>query len=169
MKVCWKSNNGYAPKGAEVHSPVASEATPWVKCAVELAPCKGKSVETERVMFTFALAGRSVIWCGGLPRVSLLLPWAMNFCPFRACPLRRALIEGKLRSVGKIFPCRMPPSTSPHSHTAHTTLHTQHITFHILNTPPPNLHVFSVAPRPASKYAILSAFSQLPIIQPLIV
>ena len=27
-------------------------------------------------MFTFALAGRSVIGCGGLPRVSLRLPWA---------------------------------------------------------------------------------------------
>ena len=44
-------------------------------------------------MFTFALTGRSVIGCGGLPRVSLRLPWAMNFCPFRACPLKRALIE----------------------------------------------------------------------------
>ena len=94
-------------------------------------------------MFTFSLTGRSVIWCGGLPRVSLRLPWAMNFCPFRACPLKRALIEGKLRSVGKIFPCRMPHSTSPHSHISHTTFHTQHITFHILNTPPPNLHYFS--------------------------
>ena len=75
MKVCWKSNNGHARKGAEVHSPVASEATPWVKCAVELAPCKGKSVETECVMFTFALAGRTndnTI----IPRVSLRLPWA---------------------------------------------------------------------------------------------
>ena len=55
---------------------MASEVTPWVKCAVELAPCKGKSVETECVMFTFALAGRGVIGCGGLPRVSLRLPWA---------------------------------------------------------------------------------------------
>ena len=76
MKVCWKSNNGHARKGAEVHSPVASEAAPWIKCAVELAPCKGKSVETECVMFTFALAGRGVIGCDGLPRVSLRLPWA---------------------------------------------------------------------------------------------
>ena len=25
--------------------------------------------------------------------MSLRLPWAMNFCPFRACPLKRALIE----------------------------------------------------------------------------
>ena len=48
-----------------------------------------------------------------------------------------------LRSVGEIFPCRMPHSTSPHSHISHTTFHTQHITFHILNTPPPNLHYFS--------------------------
>ena len=76
MKVCWKSNNKHAPKGAEVHSPAASEATPWVKCAVELAPAKGKSVETECVMFTFALAGRGVIGCGGFLRVSLRLPWA---------------------------------------------------------------------------------------------
>ena len=29
-------------------------------------------------MFTFALAGRGVIGCGGLPRVSLRLPWAME-------------------------------------------------------------------------------------------
>ena len=55
---------------------MASEATPWVKCAVELAPAKGKSVETECVMFTFALAGRGVIGCGGFLRVSLRLPWA---------------------------------------------------------------------------------------------
>ena len=27
-------------------------------------------------MFTFALTGRGVIGCGGLPRVSLRLPWA---------------------------------------------------------------------------------------------
>ena len=43
---------------------------------MEFAPCKGKSAETERVMFAFALAGRGVIGCGGLPRVSLRLPWA---------------------------------------------------------------------------------------------
>ena len=29
-------------------------------------------------MFAFALTGRSVIGCGGLPRVSLRLPWAME-------------------------------------------------------------------------------------------
>ena len=29
---------------------------------MELAPAKGKSVETECVMFTFAFAGRSVTW-----------------------------------------------------------------------------------------------------------
>ena len=84
MKVCWKSNNGHAPKGAEVHSPVASEATPWIKCAVELAPCKGKSVETECVMFTFALTvGCGVIGYGGLPRVSLRLPWAEEVMGFQ--------------------------------------------------------------------------------------
>ena len=43
---------------------------------MELAPCKGKSVETECVMFTFALAGRGVIGRGGFLRVSLRLPWA---------------------------------------------------------------------------------------------
>ena len=44
---------------------------------MKLAPCcKGKSVETERVMFTFSLTGRDVIGCGGSPRVSLRLPWA---------------------------------------------------------------------------------------------
>ena len=45
---------------------------------MELALCKHKSTETERVMFTFALAGRGVIGCGGLPRASLRLPWAME-------------------------------------------------------------------------------------------
>ena len=29
-------------------------------------------------MFTVVLAGRGVIGCGGLPRVSLRLPWAME-------------------------------------------------------------------------------------------
>ena len=39
---------------------------------------KGKSTETERVMFTFALTGRGMIGCGGLPRATLRLPWAME-------------------------------------------------------------------------------------------
>lgn len=34
---------------------------------------------------------------------------------------------------GRTFPCRMPHSTS----------HISHPTLHILNTPPPNLHVFA--------------------------
>ena len=29
---------------------------------MEPAPCKGKSTETELVMFTFALTGRGVMW-----------------------------------------------------------------------------------------------------------
>ena len=29
-------------------------------------------------MFTFALAGRGVMGCGGFPRGSLRLPWAME-------------------------------------------------------------------------------------------
>ena len=46
---------------------------------------------------------------------------------------RRTMVSfcAYLRSVGKIFPCRMPTS------------HIQHPTSHILNTPPPNLHYFS--------------------------
>ena len=43
---------------------------------MELAPCKCKNTETECVIFTIALAGRGVIGGGGLPRVSLRLPWA---------------------------------------------------------------------------------------------
>ena len=43
---------------------------------MELAPCKYKNTETECVIFTIALAGRGVIGGGGLPRVSLRLPWA---------------------------------------------------------------------------------------------
>ena len=49
-------------KGAEVHSPAASEATLWVKWKRSQAPCKGKSIETELIMFTFALTGRGVAW-----------------------------------------------------------------------------------------------------------
>ena len=79
-----------------------------------------------------------------------------------------------LRSVGEIFPCRMPHSTSPHSHISHTTFHTQHITPNISHSTfstllPPIYTVFPVAPCPASKYAILSASLQPAIIQPLIV
>ena len=44
----------------------------------QIAPYKGKSAETEYVVFTFALAGRGVIGYGGLPRVSLRLSWAME-------------------------------------------------------------------------------------------
>ena len=45
---------------------------------MELAPCKGKSTETERVMFTFALTGRGVMGGVVTPRAPLRLPWAME-------------------------------------------------------------------------------------------
>ena len=50
----------HAPKGAEVLSPAASEATPWVKWECSQAPCKGKSVEPQVVIWTFALTGRGM-------------------------------------------------------------------------------------------------------------
>ena len=49
---------------------------PGYNVAVKLAPCKGKSTEAQSITFTFALTGRGMIWRGGLPRVSLRLPWA---------------------------------------------------------------------------------------------
>ena len=70
---------------------------------------------------------------------------------------------------GRTFPCRMPHSKShiPHltSHIPHPTSHIPHPTFHIqrstFSTLLPQIYTFlPVAPRPASKYAILSAFSQ---------
>ena len=73
-----RAGQRYAPEGAEVHSPAASEATPWGIAKDKQSTRKGKSIEIERVMFTVALAGRGVIGCGGLPRVSLRLPWAME-------------------------------------------------------------------------------------------
>ena len=42
-------------------------------------------------------------------------------------------------SAGEIFLCRMAHSKS---HLPPSTSNIQHITFHILNTPPPNLHAF---------------------------
>ena len=84
-----------------------------------------------------------------ISRAPLRLPWAMNFCPFRACPLKRALIERfsacekiDLRSVGELFSTRMA-TQHPTFHIQHPTFNISHSTFHILNTPPPNLHGFS--------------------------
>ena len=59
----------------------------------------------------------------------------------------------------------------PTSHILHSTFHILHSTFHIhhstFSTPLPQIYtLFPVAPRPASKYAILSAFSQLSNNQP---
>ena len=71
-------SNGHAPKGQKSIAQRQAKRRPGYNVAVEYAPCKGKSTETECVMFTFALTGRGMIWCGGLPRVSLRLPWAME-------------------------------------------------------------------------------------------
>ena len=68
--------NGYAPRGQKFIAQRQAKRRPGYNVAVQVAPCKGKSAETERVMFTFALTGRGMIWRGGLPRVSLRLPWA---------------------------------------------------------------------------------------------
>ena len=74
--------------------PRASEATPWVNrhTLSHHAPRKGKSKHNTLCFNTFSLsraqASRHII-----PRVSLRLPWAMNFCPFGTSPLKRALIE----------------------------------------------------------------------------
>ena len=73
--------------------PRASEATPWVNrhTLSHHAPRKGKSKHNTLCFNTFSLsraqASRHII-----PRVSLRLPWAMNFCPFGTC-CKRALIE----------------------------------------------------------------------------
>ena len=75
----WHAVRRARPKGAKVHSPGQAKRRPGYNVLCSLRPaCKGKSTETERVMFTFALAGRGVIECDGLPRVSLRLPWAME-------------------------------------------------------------------------------------------
>ena len=69
---------------------------------------------------------------------------------------------------GRTFPCRMPHSKS---HILHSTFHILHSTFHIhhstFSTPLPQIYtLFPVAPRPASKYAILGASLQPPDNQP---
>ena len=69
-------SDGHA--GAEVHSPGQAKRRPGYNVPCSLRPVREKVLKTERVMFTFALAGRGVIGCGGLPRGSLRLPWAME-------------------------------------------------------------------------------------------
>ena len=72
----WHAVRRARPKGAEVHSPGQAKRRPGYNVPCSLRPVREKVLKTERVMFTFALAGRGVIGCGGLPRVSLRLPWA---------------------------------------------------------------------------------------------
>ena len=89
-----------------------------------------------------------------------------------SCRLRRVSCSLKYQPTwhlcssaicGRIFPCRMPHSKS---HIQHFTSHIPHSTFSTLL--PQIYTVFPVAPRPASKYAILGAPLQPPNIQPLI-
>ena len=54
--------NGHAPKGQKCIAQRQAKRRPGYNVAVQVAPCKGKSAETERVMFTFALTGRGVMW-----------------------------------------------------------------------------------------------------------
>ena len=69
-------SNGHAPKGQKCLAQRQAKRRPGYNVAVQHAPCKGKSAETQPITFTFALTGRGLIWRGGLPRVSLRLPWA---------------------------------------------------------------------------------------------
>ena len=87
-----------------------------------------------------------------------------------SCRLRRVSCSLKYQPTwhlcssaicGRTFPCRIPHSTS---HIPHPTFHIPHSTFSTLL--PQIYTVFPVAPRPASKYAILSASLQPPNIQP---
>ena len=81
MEVCHMTGLGMRSDGhagAEVHSPGQAKRRPGYNVPCSLRPVREKVLKTERVMFTFALAGRGVIGCGGLPRVSLRLPWAME-------------------------------------------------------------------------------------------
>ena len=68
--------NGHAPRGQKSIAQRQAKRRPGYNVPCSLRPVREKVLKTERVMFTFALAGRGVIGCGGLPRVSLRLPWA---------------------------------------------------------------------------------------------
>ena len=54
--------NGHAPKGQKSIAQRQAKQRPGYNVAVQVAPCKGKSADTERVTFTFALTGRGVMW-----------------------------------------------------------------------------------------------------------
>ena len=55
-------SDGYAPRGQKFIAQRQAKRRPGYNVAVQVAPCKGKSAETERFMFTFALTGRGVMW-----------------------------------------------------------------------------------------------------------
>ena len=68
-------SDGHVPKGQKFIAQRQAKRRPEYNVLWSLRPV-GAKVLKHRVMFTFALAGRDVIGCGGLPRVSLRLPWA---------------------------------------------------------------------------------------------
>ena len=100
-------------------------------------------------------------WSEGLCRVS---------CFFDKAP---RMVSVLICDLWENIPVPHAPFQIPHptSHILHSTFHILHSTFHIhhstFSTPLPQIYtLFPVAPRPASKYAILSAFSQLSNNQP---
>lgn len=68
-------SDAHVPKGQKFIAQRQAKRRPGYNVLWSLRPV-GAKVLKHRVMFTFALAGRDVIGCGGLPRVSLRLPWA---------------------------------------------------------------------------------------------
>lgn len=68
-------SDGHVPKGQKFIAQRQAKRRPGYNVLWSLRPV-GAKVLKHRVMFTFALAGRDVIGCGGLPRVPLRLPWA---------------------------------------------------------------------------------------------
>ena len=58
----WARLTGTRPRGQKFTAQRQAKRRPGDNVAVQVAPCKGKSAETERVMFTFALTGRGVMW-----------------------------------------------------------------------------------------------------------
>ena len=84
--------NGHALKGQKFIAQRQAKRRPGYNVAVQVAPCKGKSAETERFMFTFALTGRGVMWrfTQGVASLALgyeLLP--LQGVPVKTRPHRR--------------------------------------------------------------------------------
>ena len=73
------SQNGHAPKGQKFIAQRQAKRRPGYNVAVQVAPCKGKSAETERVTFTFALTGRGVMWRFTQGVASLALGYAHSW------------------------------------------------------------------------------------------